>query len=126
MKSINEAHINSRYLPDITLPDNVTATGDLATACRAEAVLLVVPAQHLATTLNDAAKHWVDGVPAVICAKGIATSWASAHHWRYFQGQRLHGKLPPGFLPQLPLPSKTGPSETDLWNCSALPLSGPI
>ncbi len=71
VKAINDTHINSRYLSDITLPDNIAATGDLAAVCKAEAVLLVVPAQHLATTLDDAAPHWIDGVPAVICAKGI-------------------------------------------------------
>ena len=44
VKAINDTHINSRYLPDITLPDNIAATGDLAAVCKAEAVLLVVPA----------------------------------------------------------------------------------
>ena len=38
---------NNRFLPGITLPEDLQATGDLAEAAQAEALLLAVPAQVL-------------------------------------------------------------------------------
>ncbi|SDH56652.1 NAD(P)H-dependent glycerol-3-phosphate dehydrogenase [Roseospirillum parvum] len=77
-RAITEDHANPDYLPDVALDPGITATADLAQALAgAEAVLLVTPAQHLATVGAQAAAHWPLGrggrpVPAVICAKGIA------------------------------------------------------
>lgn len=69
--AINSEHRNTRYLPDIDLPEDLVATDDPAQACDADAVLLVVPAQQLGSTLDLVRPAWKAGVPAVICAKGI-------------------------------------------------------
>ncbi|HZP76829.1 MAG TPA: NAD(P)H-dependent glycerol-3-phosphate dehydrogenase [Pseudolabrys sp.] len=62
----------SPHLPGIRLDERVTITGDLAVAVRkADAILLVVPAQVLrdvATALGDMLPS---GTPVVACAKGI-------------------------------------------------------
>ena len=61
---------NPLFLPEIALT-GVTATADLDVVSDSEAVLLVVPAQYLRTLCRRLRPHWRDGVPAVICAKGI-------------------------------------------------------
>ncbi|HEY1723045.1 MAG TPA: NAD(P)H-dependent glycerol-3-phosphate dehydrogenase [Magnetospirillaceae bacterium] len=73
--SVVHAILNTRhnpiYLPDVPIPDDVTATEDLAAATDQDAVLLAVPAQHLRAICHRAALHWRKGTPAIICAKGI-------------------------------------------------------
>lgn len=68
---INTRHENSGFLPGVILPNAVTATDDLARACDVDAVLLVAPAQFMRATAAKLSPHWRDGLPAVICAKGI-------------------------------------------------------
>ncbi len=65
-----EGH-NPWYLPGVTLPDGIAATSDPATAAAADALLLVVPAQHLRGVAERLAPHRREGVPLVVCAKGI-------------------------------------------------------
>lgn len=62
---------NGIYLPGVKIPSGVVATGDIATAAKADALLLVVPAQHLRTSLRDITRHVSKGTPLVLCAKGI-------------------------------------------------------
>ena len=62
---------NTVYLPGVQLPAEIRATTSLADAVAADAVLLVAPAQFLRTVCEAAKPHWRDGVPAIICAKGI-------------------------------------------------------
>ncbi|HWA02909.1 MAG TPA: NAD(P)H-dependent glycerol-3-phosphate dehydrogenase [Rhizomicrobium sp.] len=62
---------NKRFLPGIALAPSIAATGDIAEAARAEALLLVVPAQHLRESLRGIAVHAARGTPLVLCAKGI-------------------------------------------------------
>lgn len=69
--SINTNRKNALFLPDIPLPSNIAATGDLEATKGADAILLVVPAQHLRATLKALAPHITDGTPVVLCAKGI-------------------------------------------------------
>lgn len=69
--SINDTHINAAFLPDVTLDPAIRATDDPIEALKADAVLLVVPAQFMRATLDTIKHHWRPGVPAVICAKGI-------------------------------------------------------
>jgi len=64
-------HRNARFLPGITLPSSLRATGDLAETAKADALLLVVPAQHLRSSLQALAPLIADGTPLVLCAKGI-------------------------------------------------------
>lgn len=69
--SINNRQVNDVFLPDVPLDPAIRATQDYAETVAADLVLLVAPAQHLRTVCGDLAPHWQDGVPAVICAKGI-------------------------------------------------------
>jgi glycerol-3-phosphate dehydrogenase (NAD(P)+) len=68
---ISQAGENKRFLPGVALPKTLRATGDLAEAARAEALLLVVPAQILAGFAQTLAPLIAPGTPLVICAKGI-------------------------------------------------------
>ncbi|GAB3122870.1 NAD(P)H-dependent glycerol-3-phosphate dehydrogenase [Novispirillum itersonii subsp. nipponicum] len=71
---INRDHLNREYLPGCPLDPALVATPDLAAACEADAVLLVVPAQFLRAVCRDLAPLWRPGSPAVLCSKGIELS----------------------------------------------------
>lgn len=71
VEAINKGHENSRFLPGISLDKEIRATADLADITACDAVLLVMPAQFLRATTREMAATWREGVPAVICAKGI-------------------------------------------------------
>jgi len=71
VESVARAHENALFLPGVTLPANIAATGDMAEAASADALLLVVPAQYLRATLKSLKPHLRDGTPLVLCAKGI-------------------------------------------------------
>lgn len=66
-----KSHENARFLPGITLPPTITPTSDLAEAARADALLLVSPAQHLRSMLQALTTVTAEGVPLALCAKGI-------------------------------------------------------
>ena len=61
----------NRFLPGVKLPADLAVTGDLAGACQAEALLLVVPAQVLHIFSDTLRTYLKAGQPVVICAKGI-------------------------------------------------------
>jgi glycerol-3-phosphate dehydrogenase (NAD(P)+) len=61
----------SPRLPGVTLDERIAATGALADVARADAVLLVVPAQDLRTAAIALGSQIGKGVPVVACAKGI-------------------------------------------------------
>lgn len=61
----------NRFLPGVTLPKELIATGDLAEAAKADALLLVVPAQVLHGFADRLQPLIATGTPLVICAKGI-------------------------------------------------------
>ncbi|MSO64515.1 MAG: NAD(P)-dependent glycerol-3-phosphate dehydrogenase [Alphaproteobacteria bacterium] len=69
--AVNDAHRNPLFLPDIALNPAIRASGDLAEVCRAEAVLVAAPAQHVRALCRRAAPSLRAGTPVVICAKGI-------------------------------------------------------
>ncbi|MBS0472714.1 MAG: NAD(P)-dependent glycerol-3-phosphate dehydrogenase [Proteobacteria bacterium] len=69
--SINARHRNEQFLPGIALPEGLKATGDLDLVTRADALLLVVPAQHLRNVLADLAPRIAAATPMMLCAKGI-------------------------------------------------------
>jgi glycerol-3-phosphate dehydrogenase (NAD(P)+) len=58
-------------LPGIKLDADVGVTDDLAGAAKADAILLVVPAQNLRSAAIDLAPHVAKGTPVIVCAKGI-------------------------------------------------------
>ncbi len=61
----------SAKLPGVKLAEGVTATGDLAAAARADAILLAIPAQNLRAAVAALVPHLKAGTPLVACAKGI-------------------------------------------------------
>ena len=79
--AINASHRNDRYLPGIDLDPAIAATSDLAAAVAdCAAVLLVPPAQHLRALCRSLAPMLADGVPAVLCCKGIERDSAKLPH----------------------------------------------
>jgi glycerol-3-phosphate dehydrogenase (NAD(P)+) len=66
--SIKTARQNAVFLPGVDLPAAIGATGNFEELARADAILLVVPAQHLRTML---ARLPHTRAPLVLCAKGI-------------------------------------------------------
>ncbi len=71
VEEINGRHENSLFLPDIALPGELRASGDLAAFAAMDALFLVTPAQHLRTVAAALRPHLERPVPLVICAKGI-------------------------------------------------------
>jgi len=69
--SIARTRENAPFLPGVVLPFAIAATGELAAAARAEALLIAVPAQHLRASLALVAAEAPEGIPLVVCAKGI-------------------------------------------------------
>ena len=61
----------SRYLPGVRIEDSVAVTRDLAEAARAEAILLVVPAQAMRSVCKTLGAAVAPRTPVVACAKGI-------------------------------------------------------
>ena len=68
VEEINAHHTNSLFLPSAILSPNVRATGDLADLGGLAALLVVVPAQFLASVISGLPKGERD---LVLCAKGI-------------------------------------------------------
>ncbi|MHC5306009.1 NAD(P)H-dependent glycerol-3-phosphate dehydrogenase [Bartonella sp. LJL80] len=69
---INNQHINARYLPGITLPDDIRATTDPAKALAdADLVLGVIPAQSFGSALAEFSAFIPRNAPLILCAKGI-------------------------------------------------------
>ena len=57
---INDSHVNDDYLPDLVLPDGISATADPREAVDgADIVVLAVPSQTLRVNLA----HWADFIP---------------------------------------------------------------
>jgi glycerol-3-phosphate dehydrogenase (NAD(P)+) len=96
--AIGSGRENKLFLPGIQLPDTVVATGDMAAACRADAVLLVTPSQALRAVLKQAAPLW-QAAPAVICAKGIEE-----------KSHALMSEIAAEALPGIPLAILSGPT----------------
>ncbi len=70
--AVNSTHENPRYLPDIALPEALTAHADPASALEgADLVVLAVPAQTLRATLAAWAPHIPPGALLVSLMKGI-------------------------------------------------------
>jgi glycerol-3-phosphate dehydrogenase (NAD(P)+) len=98
-RAINNANENTRYLGGVILPKGIEATTDIATMGRADAVLLVTPAQHLRAIAKTLAPHLGHGVPVVICSKGIEQSTGA-----------LLSEVVAEVLPATPLAVLSGPT----------------
>lgn len=68
---INEQHENTLYLPGIPLNADIQATSDLSHTTECDMMLLVTPAQYLRQTLETLKDDIAEGMPLVICSKGI-------------------------------------------------------
>ena len=99
VEAVNRTHRNPLFLPDIEINPFVRASGDIAEACNAEAILLSTPAQHIRAICELAAPHVKAGVPLVICAKGIE-----------LQTGRLLSEVVAEVLPQAPVGVLSGPT----------------
>jgi glycerol-3-phosphate dehydrogenase (NAD(P)+) len=66
--AINATHENPLFLAGVTLSPAIHATGDLGDLASCDALLVVVPAQHVRAVL---AGMVVGATPLVLCAKGI-------------------------------------------------------
>lgn len=66
--SINETHENALFLRGLRLSPSITATPDLADLADCEVLLVVAPAQHVRSVLQQAD---VGTRPLILCAKGI-------------------------------------------------------
>jgi glycerol-3-phosphate dehydrogenase (NAD(P)+) len=61
----------SRFLRGVRIEDSIVVTRDLALAARAEAILLVVPAQAMRSVVEALATAIAPHTPVIACAKGI-------------------------------------------------------
>jgi glycerol-3-phosphate dehydrogenase (NAD(P)+) len=96
---ITSRHVNRSFLPGVDLDPRIRATGDLATAAASDAVLVVVPAQHVRATLALLARDLRSGTPVVMCAKGIEQA-----------SGKLMGDVVTEALPDAQLAVLSGPS----------------
>lgn len=68
--AINRQGRNEPYLPNVPLT-GIRAISDLADLNLCDVLLLVVPAQYLRFTCRALRPHLGEGIPLVLCAKGI-------------------------------------------------------
>ena len=68
---INAVHVNSAFLPGVSLDLGLEATTELADIAAQDVVLMVAPAQHVRSVAGELARHLPTGKPVVICAKGL-------------------------------------------------------
>ncbi|HET7086815.1 MAG TPA: NAD(P)H-dependent glycerol-3-phosphate dehydrogenase [Rhizomicrobium sp.] len=87
------------FLPEIVIPEELQVTGDLAAACKADILLLAVPAQVLRVFADGLKPHVAAQKPLVICAKGIEKKTG-----------RLVTEVVAESLPQAALSILSGPS----------------
>ncbi|KAI9035684.1 NAD-dependent glycerol-3-phosphate dehydrogenase [Aspergillus affinis] len=75
LQAINKVHENVKYLPDITLPDNVVANPDLPATVK-DATLLVfnLPHQFISQTLDQIKGHHLPYARGISCIKGVDVS----------------------------------------------------
>ena len=87
--AVNRRHENPLFLPGVQLPDSIVATNVLAEAAGgAEALLLVVPAQHMREAARALGPFLPAGTPLVIATKGIESGTGA------LMGEVLAAELP--------------------------------
>lgn len=99
--AVDQRHENPRYLPGIPLPDNLSATTDMAAAlATADLVLVVVPSHAFTETLRTLAPLRPGGAGVAWATKGFETG----------SGRFLHEVAEDILGPDVPLAVVTGPS----------------
>ncbi|HKM87315.1 MAG TPA: NAD(P)H-dependent glycerol-3-phosphate dehydrogenase [Xanthobacteraceae bacterium] len=61
----------SLFLPGVRIDDSIVMAGDLAEAARAQAILVVVPAQAVRAVAKSLTPWIAERTPVIACAKGI-------------------------------------------------------
>ena len=74
VNAINTAHENKLYLAGVPLSPHIKATDKLEDLINCDALLSVTPAQHMRSTLAPIIDHLKEGVPVMLCSKGIEIS----------------------------------------------------
>ncbi|PCJ36672.1 MAG: glycerol-3-phosphate acyltransferase [Alphaproteobacteria bacterium] len=97
--SINETHENKDFLPEVSLPESLRATGDISEAAEADIILLVVPAQFVRSIGLELKPYLKGSIPLVLCAKGIEQS-----------SGKLMNDVISEILPKSPLVVLSGPT----------------
>jgi glycerol-3-phosphate dehydrogenase (NAD(P)+) len=94
--SVNETRINAVFLPKVRLSGAIRATDDLDDLAAADALLIVVPTQHVGSVVS---RIDVGSRPLVLCAKGIEAGT-----------RRLVSEIAADAQPQAPLAVLSGPT----------------
>jgi glycerol-3-phosphate dehydrogenase (NAD+) len=72
---VNTLHENIKYLPNITLPENVTANPDLVDSCKNSTILIfVLPHQFIPKVCSQLVGKIVPYARAISCTKGVDVS----------------------------------------------------
>lgn len=69
--AINQGHANPFFGKGAPLEPQIRATGNLADLARCDVILAVTPAQYMRATLQAFAPHAPDGLPILLCSKGV-------------------------------------------------------
>ena len=71
-EEITLQHSNSRYLPEVSLPENIVGSTDLTIATDAQLILSVVPTSATRATAEKLSQLGIsESTPIVTCSKGI-------------------------------------------------------
>lgn len=102
-EQINSTNCNAHYLPDLTLPNNIKATTNLAQAANAEVIVCSVPTSAMRQTAEQLATIGINpSVPIVSTAKGIERG----------SGVRM-SQIIKQFLPNNPIAVYSGPTHAE-------------
>lgn len=71
VESVRARRENATFLPGVTLHERLEVTGDMADLGALDIVLAVPPAQFARASLSAFAPHVRDGLPALLCSKGV-------------------------------------------------------
>mgnify|MGYP003639559758 CR=1 FL=1 len=100
---INEKHTNSKYLPGIELPTNISASVDITDSAPRDLILLVVPSQVARIVLGQLAEAGIGENTLIIsCTKGLDP-----------QTGGLMTELIKEFFPSNPVAVLSGPSHAE-------------
>jgi len=74
VQEINEKHMNSRYLPEVSLPENLKATTEMEEAVNgAAAVLIVAPSKAMREVARSLKAYWREDMICIHATKGFET-----------------------------------------------------
>ncbi|PIB26653.1 glycerol-3-phosphate dehydrogenase [Amylibacter kogurei] len=97
MNAMAQLGVNSDYLPDLPLPNGLLPTSDFSRLLDMDAILMVVPAQHLRGLLAQLDFTKIP-CPIIFCAKGIES-----------ESGKLQTEIGNAFLPDHDIAVITGP-----------------